>query len=62
MEQHRKELLTNLRAGNRLALAQTLTLLESERDEDQIVSDELVSQWMTQKSETLRIGLTGAPG
>ena len=62
MEQKIKDLLVKLQSGDRLALAQVMTLLESERAEDQILTDQLVEQWSASGKKSLRVGFTGAPG
>ncbi len=62
MEQKIKDLLAKLQSGDRLALAQVITLLESERTEDQLLTDQLVELWSASGKKSLRVGLTGAPG
>ena len=62
MEQKIKDLMIKLQSGDRLALAQVITLVESERAEDQLLTDQLVEQWSASGKKSLRVGLTGAPG
>lgn len=64
MDQKITDLLAKLKSGNRLALAQTITLLESEKQEDQQLIDEVMASITDQSAhlKTLRLGLTGSPG
>ncbi len=59
-----KDLLVQLKKGQRLALAQTITLLESDRREDQARIDDVMSVITkgVESLKTLRLGITGAPG
>lgn len=59
-----KDLLIQLKKGQRLALAQTITLLESDRREDQPRIDDVMSaiSKSVDSLKTLRLGITGAPG
>ncbi len=58
------ELIEQIKTGSRLALAKTITLLESDRRDDQIVIDELVRHLIqeTKNISTIRVGITGPPG
>jgi len=62
MDKKTKELLEKMITGNRLALAQTITLLESERAEDQIQADLLLKNLPTQTKKTFRLAISGVPG
>jgi LAO/AO transport system kinase len=57
-------LIDDLLAGNRLALARAITILESERLEDQKnIDDILAAIFKNRKTQkTLRIGISGVPG
>jgi LAO/AO transport system kinase len=58
------ELLAQIKSGSRLALAKAITLLESDRREDQTAVDEMVRTLIheTQSISSIRIGITGPPG
>ena len=51
-----------LRSGDRRALAQAITLVESTRDQHQAQAHELLAQLTAQTRQALRIGITGVPG
>ena len=51
-----------LRSGDRRALAQAITLVESTRDQHQAQAHELLAQLTAQARQALRIGITGVPG
>jgi LAO/AO transport system kinase len=51
-----------VRAGNRRALAKAITLVESQRDEDQSVSGALIQALLPYAGNALRLGLSGSPG
>ncbi len=57
-------IISQIKSGSRLALAQAITLLESERREDQSTIDTLVRNLIveTKNLSTIRIGITGPPG
>ena len=48
--------------GDRRALAKAITLVESQRPQDEPAAANLVSQTMVHAGRALRIGLSGAPG
>ena len=52
----------SLRSGDRRALARAITLLESTRDEDRRVAEKLLRDVMPYTGNSIRIGITGAPG
>lgn len=56
------DLAARLRSGDRRALAQAITLIESERPDDQTLSDDLLQQLTAESAAAMRIGITGAPG
>jgi LAO/AO transport system kinase len=57
------DLSAKLIAGNRLALAQVITLLESEKSDDQKLADFLIKSLPKMGSKkTLRLGISGVPG
>ena len=49
-------------SGDRRALAQAITLVESILDEHQAQARELLTQLMGRERQALRIGITGVPG
>jgi len=49
-------------AGDRVALGQAITLIESTRKEDQRIAAQLVDQCLAYANQSIRIGITGAPG
>ena len=51
-----------LRSGDRRALAQAITLLESTRAEDRTAAEKLLRDVMPHTGNSIRIGITGAPG
>ena len=52
----------SLRSGDRRALARAITLLESTRDEDRRAAEKLLRDVMPYTGNSIRIGITGAPG
>jgi len=61
MDKKLKDLTDKLVKGDRLSLAQAITLLESERVEDQKLADELMKN-LPRGKNTLRLGISGVPG
>jgi LAO/AO transport system kinase len=57
-----RELAARVAAGDRRALAKAITLVESTRSEDRRLSDELLIELMPKGSQSIRLGITGAPG
>lgn len=55
------ELAEGVRAGKRRHLAKAITLVESNREEDQKVAQELIGK-VQSKKETIRVGISGVPG
>ncbi len=56
------ELLMALRSGDRAALARAITLIESTRQADRTVADQLVERALPLSGNSLRLGITGIPG
>ena len=52
----------SLRSGDRRALARAITLLESTRDQDRRAAEKLLREVMPYTGNSIRIGITGAPG
>ncbi len=57
-----RELATNLRTGDRRALAQAITLVESRRASDAADAEALLQAVLPGTGKSVRIGITGAPG
>jgi LAO/AO transport system kinase len=55
-------LLTQVRQGNRVALAQAITLVESTAPTHQKLKSEFLHKCAALKNESVRIGITGVPG
>jgi len=49
-------------AGDRVVLAQAITLVESELPEDQILATDLIQEILPFTGRSFRIGITGVPG
>ena len=56
------ELFEGIISGNRTALAQGITLVESSRSEHQTKAQELIQKCLPHSGNSLRIGITGSPG
>ncbi|MCL2261436.1 MAG: methylmalonyl Co-A mutase-associated GTPase MeaB [Fibromonadales bacterium] len=56
------ELFTGILDGNRVALAQGITLVESNLPEHQSKAQELIQKCLPHSGNSLRIGITGSPG
>lgn len=57
-----KALAERLQTGDRRALAQAITLIESARPDDRLRASELLQRLDTSRSVAMRIGLSGTPG
>ncbi len=57
-----EDYLAQLLAGDRVALGQAITLVESARAEHQQLAQQIVALCLPHSSKSLRIGITGAPG
>jgi len=55
-------LATDIRAGNRAALARAITLVESRREDHQAAARELVQTLLPATGKAYRVGITGSPG
>jgi LAO/AO transport system kinase len=58
-------LVAGIRAGNRVLLAQAITLVESAKPEHQALAHEIINRLLQDAkpvNDTFRIGITGAPG
>lgn len=49
-------------AGNTVVLGQAITLVESQREEDQRLAQELIGLILPKSGHSIRIGITGVPG
>lgn len=56
-----KQLSSLIQSGNRRALAKGITLIESNREEDEAPAQELLNALQAER-ETIRIGISGVPG
>lgn len=57
-----EQLITDLKIGNRRALSKAITLIESTRELDQSVAQELLSRVLADSGHSVRIGISGVPG
>jgi len=57
-----KELLERLFNGNKVALSQSITYIESEQQKHQHTVEELISTCLPKSGNSIRIGITGVPG
>ena len=48
--------------GNRIVLAQAITLVESKLDEDRALAEQLIETLLPSTGNSVRIGITGVPG
>src|SRR5690349_847379 len=55
-------LAAQVRAGDRRALAKAITLVESQRPEDETASAALIDNLLPHSGKAVRIGLSGSPG
>lgn len=51
-----------IRQGNRVVLAQAITLAESQRAEDVILAQQVITELLPQTGKSVRLGITGVPG
>lgn len=56
------DLIKELQIGNRSALSQSLTLVESKKAEHRQLAEELVQSILPDTGKSIRIGITGVPG
>lgn len=59
---HIEEWHKELKSGNRLALSKAITLVESQKPEDQLTAKELLQKCRNHSKLAFRIGMTGPPG
>ena len=57
-----EEIIADLKSGNRRALSKAITLIESTREQDQSVAQELLSRVLADSGDSVRIGISGVPG
>lgn len=56
------ELAELLRNGDRSALSQAITIIESTREQDHPLTDQLINTCLPHSGNSIRIGITGVPG
>ena len=54
--------INNLIKGDRRTLAKAITLLESTKDSDRILAQELLDKALPHTGKSFRLGITGVPG
>jgi LAO/AO transport system kinase len=57
-----EELQNGILCGDRIILAKAITIIESQRKEDQIRAEELIEKILPKTGNSIRIGITGVPG
>ena len=57
-----KKLISRLKKGDFVSLSKAITIIESENNKDKSDSNKIISSCIKQKSNSLRIGITGIPG
>ncbi len=57
-----KEYIEGIENQDRVVLSKAITLLESEREKDQILARELIHYFLKKPKDSFRIGITGIPG
>lgn len=55
-------LIDGINRGDRLILSKAITIIESQKVSDQIVASELIDSITSKKFDSLRLGISGAPG
>jgi LAO/AO transport system kinase len=55
-------LFNGIRSGNRTALSQAITMIESSLPAHQLIAQEIIKQCLPYAGDSLRIGITGVPG
>jgi len=58
----RAQYVEGILAGDRVMLAQAITLIESSRPTDREMADQVVEQCLRSSGQSLRVGITGVPG
>ena len=56
------KLATELRSGQRAALARAITLVESRRGDHEAAARDLVQAMLPATGKAVRVGITGSPG
>ncbi len=56
------DILQGLFKGDKVALSQSITFIESEQQKHQNIVDELISECLPKSGKAIRIGITGVPG
>lgn len=51
-----------IQSGNRVVLSQAITLVESQKQEHQVLAQQIIEACLPKASAPIRIGITGAPG
>ncbi|HOX84310.1 MAG TPA: methylmalonyl Co-A mutase-associated GTPase MeaB [Chryseolinea sp.] len=59
---HSDQYATGILSGDRVMLGQAITLIESNIENDKVLSAELLEKLMPHTGNSLRLGITGAPG
>jgi LAO/AO transport system kinase len=62
MSYNQEELIQGILEGNRRALAKSITLVESSREDDAKKADEILTRVAHKHSSSIRIGISGVPG
>lgn len=57
-----KDFINEITKGNRVVLAQAITLVESKLEEDRLLAEQLIEQLLPVTGNSIRIGITGVPG
>ncbi|PWL31059.1 methylmalonyl Co-A mutase-associated GTPase MeaB [uncultured Roseivirga sp.] len=57
-----EELVDGIRSGNRVILSRAITLIESNREEDQRQAEDLLQAILPNTGKSFRLGITGVPG
>lgn len=57
-----EQYVSGIRAGNRAILAKAITLIESSRASDRALAGDVMEGCVMQRSDSIRIGITGVPG
>ena len=57
-----KEMIASIEAGDRVALARAITLVESAKPEDQARAQKLLDRLLPRTGNAIRVGISGVPG
>jgi LAO/AO transport system kinase len=58
----RAQFIDGILNGDRAVLARAITLIESSRDEDRELAEQIVEECLSSSGPSLRVGITGVPG